>query len=61
MFQCYAEEWGIDERERLSRSSMIEILKVCVAVRRTSIQGLDYFIADGREVMHFTVRAGNCG
>jgi hypothetical protein len=50
MFQRYGVEWGIDESDTLSRSAMIDILNVCAAIRRTSIQGLDYFIADGREV-----------
>jgi len=52
MYPRYAKEWGLEEAQILSRSAMIDILKVCVATRRTSIQGLDYFQADGREVIN---------
>jgi hypothetical protein len=48
-YQSYCQHTGFDP---MSRSSLWRILNVCSASIRKSLQGLDYFTADGAKAFH---------
>jgi hypothetical protein len=51
MYGRYLEDlYGPDHEYTISRSSMWEILNACSASHKKAIQGLDEFIANGRDV-----------
>jgi hypothetical protein len=50
MYESHLESQGINDL-KISRASYYRILAICTATKRRALTGLDYFIADGENVI----------
>ena len=61
-YYSYCSDTGM--QSPLSRSSLYQVLNVCAASTRTSLQGLDYFTADGAkaydDLIEVVQKLGDC-